>query len=226
MFGRFARPLAALGRPAAASGAVLLGGSSHWCDEGRSTRDPESLVRFWFDGAKSGYDARWFDRNSEWYRRFEAGRSEWEAVWERARRGPRLEREADAMATLETVMLLDQIPRSMWANTPRAYASDELAVEVARDAVARGADKDLAPEYRVWLYMPFLHSERLDDQERCVKAMAEVAAAHPRVRPFYAAAVAHHRAVSKFGRLPERNVVLGRASTAEEEAWLRTNPTA
>jgi len=181
-------------------------------------------VRFWFEGA-SFYDTRWYDRDSEWYRKFLAARSEWEAAWEETRTAAPAG-DSDAMAVLETVMMLDQIPRSMYPNSPRAYESDGRALAAARDAVKRGKDRELAPDMRVWLYMPFLHSECLEDQERCVEAMAELARGNAAAEPFHAAAVAHRAAVERFGRLPERNAVLGRLSTAEELAWLRHHPTA
>ena len=63
-------------------------------------------------------------------------------------------------------------------------------------------------------------------EETCVRKMDEVARAHPPAAPFHEAALAHHRAVERFGRLPERNRVLGRDSTKEEEAWLKVHPTA
>ena len=205
---------------------ALVAGAAAACERRDDTAD-ESLVQFWFDGAQSGYDKRWGDRDSAWFKQFESSGRSWEAAYEATAAAPApIDETSDALSALEVVLRLDQIPRTLYPKTPRAYARDDLAVGAARDAVRLGKDLELEPDLRVWMYMPFLHSERLDDQETCVRKMDEVARAHPPAAPFHEAALAHHRAVERFGRLPERNRVLGRDSTKEEEAWLKVHPTA
>lgn len=114
------------------------------------------------------------------------------------------------------VIALDQFSRNMFRDTPRMFASDAQALAAARTAVARGFDQALPPTERTWLYMPFMHSEDLADQDHCVALFQGVAA--PENLRF---AEAHRDIIRRFGRFPHRNAILGRASTPEELAFLR-----
>ncbi|HEX6012488.1 MAG TPA: DUF924 family protein [Geminicoccaceae bacterium] len=116
---------------------------------------------------------------------------------------------------LALCVLLDQFPRSIWRGTPRAFAQDEAARRVADRAVAAGLDRDLPPEQRLFLYLPFEHSESLADQERSVALMAGLGDAE-----WLDYAVRHRDVIARFGRFPHRNAVLGRESTPEEAAFL------
>ncbi|KAH8096214.1 DUF924-containing protein [Aureococcus anophagefferens] len=146
-----------------------------------------ALQRAWRPtaGALAGYDKRWGDRDSAWFKQFESSARSWEAAYEATASSPApIDETSDALSALEVVLRLDQIPRTLYPKTRRAYARDDLAVGAARDAVRLGKDLELEPDLRVWMYMPFLHSERLDDQETCVRKMDEVARAHPPAAPF------------------------------------------
>jgi uncharacterized protein (DUF924 family) len=117
---------------------------------------------------------------------------------------------------LALCLLLDQFPRNVWRGTPRAFACDEQARRVAEEALARGHDQALAPEERLFLYLPFEHSESPADQERCVVLMGRLGNAE-----WLDYAVRHRDIIARFGRFPHRNAILGRASTAEELAFLQ-----
>jgi uncharacterized protein (DUF924 family) len=94
-----------------------------------------------------------------------------------------------------------------------AYSTDPLALGIAKAAVDRRLDKQLAPDERKFLYMPFQHSEKLDDQNRAVLLFTELGDEH---QLGYAK---HHRdIIERFGRFPHRNAILGRASRPEEIA--------
>jgi uncharacterized protein (DUF924 family) len=94
-----------------------------------------------------------------------------------------------------------------------AYSTDPLALGIAKEAVARGLDKQLAPDERKFLYMPFQHSENLDDQNRAILLFTELGDDH---QLGYAR---HHRdIIERFGRFPHRNAILGRPSRPEEIA--------
>jgi uncharacterized protein (DUF924 family) len=123
---------------------------------------------------------------------------------------------ASAWPSLALVLLLDQFPRNIWRGKARAFAFDAKARHVADQALARGRDRALPRDLRMFLYLPLEHSERLADQERAV-ALFEAAGDTEQIR--YARA--HHRIIARFGRFPHRNAALGRASTPEEEASLR-----
>ncbi len=105
----------------------------------------------------------------------------------------------------------------MFRGDPRAFATDALARAAAVRAMERGFDQALTREQRHFLYLPFMHSENLDDQERCVRLIETLD------RPdILVHAQAHRDIIARFGRFPHRNAALGRASTAEEAAFLET----
>lgn len=116
---------------------------------------------------------------------------------------------------LATIIVLDQFPRNMFRNTPRAFATDPLALSVADAAVARGLDTGLEKMRRLFLYLPFEHSEALVHQARSVELIGGLG--DDDLRRY---AVAHSDIIKRFGRFPHRNVILGRGSTAEELAFL------
>ncbi|MDN2568546.1 DUF924 domain-containing protein [Aquibium sp. A9E412] len=118
-------------------------------------------------------------------------------------------------AALAAIIVLDQIPRNIHRGRAEAFATDDKALAVARNAVDRGLDAAVAPERRAFVYMPFMHAERLAEQERCVALFT--ALGNETNLKF---AVEHRDIIARFGRFPHRNRVLGRTSTAEEEAFL------
>jgi uncharacterized protein (DUF924 family) len=119
----------------------------------------------------------------------------------------------DPLSAAAAVILFDQFPRNMFRGHADAYSTDTLALAIAKGAVAKGFDKELASDERKFLYMPFQHSENLDDQNRAVLLFTELGDAH---QLGYAR---HHRdIIERFGRFPHRNAILGRASRADEIA--------
>ena len=124
--------------------------------------------------------------------------------------------EQSAEGALALCLLLDQMPRNIFRGTPRAFENDPKAVEVATSAIARGFDQDLDIERRKFLYLPFMHSEDLADQERSI-ALSKVLNDERTLRY----AEDHANVIRRFGRFPHRNAILGRVSTEEESAFLR-----
>jgi uncharacterized protein (DUF924 family) len=126
----------------------------------------------------------------------------------------------DALASperaLATVIVLDQFSRNMFRDSPQAFAADALAREIAAGAIARGFDKEIAKDRRVFLYLPFEHSEDAADQARCVALTSALGDAE-----YTKYAELHKAVIDRFGRFPHRNAVLGRASTPEEIAFLK-----
>lgn len=117
---------------------------------------------------------------------------------------------------LASVIVLDQFTRNVYRGTPRAFAYDELARGIARLAIAVGVDVRIFPlEHRVFLYLPFEHSEALPDQLRSVELISTV-----EDEEFTRYAEAHRDVIARFGRFPHRNAILGRSSTPEEIAFL------
>ncbi len=112
---------------------------------------------------------------------------------------------------LAAVIVLDQFSRNMFRGTPRAFASDPLARRLAREAIAQGFDTGLASEERVFLYMPFEHSEDREDQALSCQLIGRLGNDY-----WTQYAQAHKVIIDRFGRFPHRNAVLGRTSTPEE----------
>ena len=132
----------------------------------------------------------------------------------------------DPHGWLAQLILLDQLPRMIFRDTPRAFAGDSLARPLLRDGLDRGWDRRLTPIQRVFAYLVFEHAEDLSLQDRAVELFADLlneaaAAERPLFADFLDFAERHQRVIARFGRFPHRNAILGRASTDEEQAFLR-----
>lgn len=126
----------------------------------------------------------------------------------------------DADGALALIIVLDQFPRHMYRGTPAAFATDDKALLVAKQAVNKGFDQILEPVKRGFLYLPFQHSEKLADQERSVELFGAMAHENP-AGDMYARR--HYVPIEKFGRFPHRNEILGRDSSPEEIEFLKTH---
>lgn len=134
--------------------------------------------------------------------------------------------EAAPDSCLALVILLDQFPRNAWRGTPRAFSGDAMARAVARRAVDRGTDWAVPLDRRHFFYLPFEHSEDLADQERSCALFYAWAEEFPEaeraeVNEQLRYVDRHKEIIERFGRFPHRNAILGRASTPEEEAFLK-----
>lgn len=114
---------------------------------------------------------------------------------------------------LAAVLLFDQFPRNMFRGQADQFATDHIALAVARGAVERGYDDGMAKERRGFLYMPFQHSERLKDQVQSLLLFSALGDAE-----MLRYARLHHAVIERFGRFPHRNAALGRKPTAMEQA--------
>jgi uncharacterized protein (DUF924 family) len=173
----------------------------------------EEVLRFWFgEGQERGKaHKRWFEKNSTFDTEIRARflplyqdliRS---AVWLEA-----------AQECLARIIVLDQFPRNMFRGSARAFATDPLALAAAKHAVERGYDQGMLAVERQFVYLPFEHSESLADQERACMLM------RPLGDDLYDWALRHKAIIERFGRFPHRNEILGRKSTPEEIAFLKT----
>jgi uncharacterized protein (DUF924 family) len=175
---------------------------------------PEPWVRdvlaFWFE---ENQPEQWFKQDAAFD---ETVRRRFLELHERLATPLREELHRDPQRALATVIVLDQMSRNMFRGTPLAYASDALALSIAQDAIARGFDRGLTKEQRMFLYLPFEHAEDRRMQARCVELMASLD--DPELSQW---AEAHRAIIDRFGRFPHRNAILGRASTAEELQFLQ-----
>jgi len=119
----------------------------------------------------------------------------------------------DPLTAVAGVILFDQFPRNMFRGAADAYSTDHLALAIAKGAIEKGFDEELAAAERKFLYMPFQHSENLDDQNRALLLFTEIGD-DEQIK--YAK---HHRdIVERFGRFPHRNAILGRTPRPDELA--------
>lgn len=122
---------------------------------------------------------------------------------------------------LALILLLDQIPRSLFRGQAKAFATDGLARSIAHQALVNQVDRELPLAVQRWfLYMPWQHSEVLADQERCLE-LFQNSPDHPAKPQALASAQLHHWLIQEFGRFPHRNALLDRPATPAELAYLQ-----
>ncbi|HEY5807723.1 MAG TPA: DUF924 family protein [Povalibacter sp.] len=173
---------------------------------------PEMVIRFWFGELKPEV---WFTRNEA----VDAAiRERFVDFYEWART-----QRADALVTtaqraLAAVIVLDQFPRNLFRNSPQAFATDTLALDVSQRAISAAVDQELTRQQRVFLYMPFQHSEERAVQVRSIELFSALGD-----QDTLGYARKHKDVIDRFGRYPHRNATLGRASTPEEVEFLRTH---
>lgn len=121
-------------------------------------------------------------------------------------------------AALAAILALDQFPRNLFRGQVRAYASDAFARSLANQAIAKAYDRHLVRERLPFMYLPFMHSESLADQDRSVQLFSEAG-----LDDNLKYALHHRDIVLRFGRFPHRNVIIGRQSRPEELEWLASD---
>ena len=170
----------------------------------------EPVLAFWF---APGMADRWFVKDAAFDAEVREGLG---SLHEAATAGQCDDWIEDPRGSLALCILLDQVPRNLYRDDARAYASDAAALRVAKESIERGHDNKLSQVERLFLYMPFEHSETLADQETCVRLTAALDE-NPEWLDY---AVRHRDLIARFGRFPHRNACLGRDNTAEEEDYL------
>lgn len=174
--------------------------------------DPEiaGLLGFWFDELS---EADYWRRNDEVDARI---RREFAGLQQRAAAGELDHWQSTPEGALALVIALDQLPRNMFRNDPRAFATDAKALATAEAAIAAGFDRKLPNDRCMFLYMPFEHSEDLTVQERSLEIFKRLGLSDE----VYGFVERHHEIIARFGRFPHRNATLGRETTPEEAAFL------
>ncbi|MFA5898502.1 MAG: DUF924 family protein [Hyphomicrobium sp.] len=170
----------------------------------------EDVLRFWFDE---------LDRKA-WFLKDEAidaaCRERFAPLIDEINARPIEDAISSADHALATVLVLDQFTRNIYRDTPRSFAYDELARCISRLVIAIGLDQRIPPDRRIFLYLPFEHSEALADQLRSVELISALGDDE-----YTRYAKAHLAVIERFGRFPHRNAILARPSTDEEIAFLQ-----
>jgi len=169
--------------------------------------DAQAVLAFWREAGPK----QWFAKDAAFDVAF---RDRFALLYSRASRGELCDWRATPEGALAEILLLDQFPRNAFRGTPWSFATDERALEAAKAMLSAGHDKALPDDVRSFAYMPFDHSEDLDDQERAVELLSPISENHA----YHARS--HRDLIARFGRFPHRNEILGRESTNEERAFL------
>ncbi len=182
----------------------------------------EAILTFWF-GAIQDERSCFEERSKLWFAQNPAFDQEivhrFQPDYELAAQGQLTHWTQTARGGLALVLVLDQFPRNMFRNDPRAFATDQQAQQVAERVIAAGFDRQLRSVERYFVYVPFMHSEKREHQQRSVTLFQQLAEQREYFDTSYA--VRHKDVIDRFGRFPHRNNVLGRASTSEELEFLK-----
>ena len=118
---------------------------------------------------------------------------------------------------LAEIILLDQFSRHIYRGLPRAYESDILALKLSQEAIENKVDKEMKQIEKLFLYMPFMHSESIEFQTKSLNLFKKLG-----LKKNIESAERHFEVIKKFGRFPHRNIVLNRISSLKEIEFLKT----
>lgn len=173
------------------------------------------VLRFWFEESEP---AQWFQINPA----FDAEITErFSCTHDMVSKDLCNDWARDADGALALCIVLDQFPRNMFRGTPKAFASDEKALLIAKESIQKGFDIILPPLKRRFMYLPFEHSEDIKEQEKSVKYFGTMKDTDPLGLEY---AIRHHDVIKRFGRFPHRNKIFGRDSTDQEQKFLEQFP--
>ncbi|NYH19048.1 DUF924 family protein [Paraburkholderia bryophila] len=204
-------------------GSGATSGTAACADHASLAPEARAVLDCWFDAPGTpGFGhahKRWFSRNDAFDTLL---RERFGTLIDAAREAQLDDWTRTPLGALALIVVLDQFSRNCHRNTPRAFAADHQALQIARQMVASGADRLLpGAHHRAFAYLPFEHDETLDSQRESLR-LFERLKAEPQGGSYYRSAVRHADIIERFGRFPHRNAVLGRESTAEELAFLQT----
>jgi uncharacterized protein (DUF924 family) len=169
----------------------------------------DAILHFWFQELAP---AQWWKVD---HALDELIRSRFAAIHQVANVGELYGWRAQPPGRLAEIIVLDQFSRNIYRGTPRAFASDSMALVLAQEAVALGVHAALSGPERAFLLMPYMHSE-----SPLIHVQAERLFSVPGLEDNHRSALKHKAIIDRFGRYPHRNAILGRVSTAEETAFL------
>jgi uncharacterized protein (DUF924 family) len=169
--------------------------------------DAREVIAFW----RAAGPRKWFAKDAAFDVDF---RDRFAHLYSQASRAELVSWRNTAEGALAEILLLDQFPRNVFRGTPWMFATDALAREAARALIASGQDVALAQDLHPVAYLPFTHSEAVEDQDRCVALMT------PLGESYAHHANEHRKVIIRFGRFPHRNTILGRINTPDEQAFI------
>ena len=176
--------------------------------------DEQTLLTFWFsDEAKK----HWFFQSDAFDQKL---KDQFMDLYKQAAAGVLDHWKSNPKSCLALIILLDQMPRNFFRGDGKSHATDAHAVKIAKYAIEQGYDLNMLDTEKMFIYLPFQHSENLTDQELSVKLTRDRIGEGMTLDY----AIRHYDVIKKFGRFPHRNSILGRPSTEEEKAFLAETP--
>lgn len=172
--------------------------------------DCQTVLRFWFEEATP---EQHFSKDTAFDAQIRARFGDTHLA---ASRGELFEWRDSPEGRLAEIIVLDQFSRNLYRDSPQAFACDGTALTLAQEAVRTGADRSLSQQQRLFMYMPYMHSE-----SRRIHAVAKTLFESLGLQENLKYELAHKAIIDRFGRFPHRNAVLGRDSTQEELEFLR-----
>ncbi len=176
-----------------------------------NSETPQTILDFWYAESMRKH---WFASTPELDAEI---RQRFEATWEAARLGELDHWLQQPESALALIIVLDQFPLNMFRGQAKSFATEAQAIAASKHAINAHYPQQLPPERLAFLYLPLMHSEKLDDQALCVR-LFESSGLTENAR----FARHHYEIVRRFGRFPHRNAILGRESTPEEIAYLNS----
>ena len=184
----------------------------------------DAILNFWF-GDRQDRSSEYGQMRKVWFKKDpvfdEIIRTRFQTDYERAAAEQLTNWRQTPKSALALILLLDQFPRNLFRGDPRSFATDAQALTAAQGAIAQKFDQQLLPVERLFLYLPFEHSENLDHQNQSVNWVNQLVDQYPGMESSLEYAVRHQDIIARFGRFPHRNPILGRAMTTEEVEFLK-----
>jgi uncharacterized protein (DUF924 family) len=180
----------------------------------------DEILDFWFAQDKQGKEAEYAQRRKVWFAKNpsfdQTIRTRFQADYELAAAGKLMDWQETSQGCLALILLLDQFPRNMFRGEAQSFATDSQALAIAQHAIDQGFDQELPPIQRMFIYLPFEHSEHLEHQHQAVQGMRAL-----HIEDVTDYALKHQAVIARFGRFPHRNRILGRENTPEEAEFLK-----
>ncbi|MBX9474848.1 DUF924 domain-containing protein [Yersinia enterocolitica] len=171
--------------------------------------DYQKILKFWFSEMDP---ALWFKKDED----FDAHlRQHFGAIWQAASKGELAHWRLNIEGRLAEILILDQFSRNLFRDLPTSFSCDGMALVLAQEAVSSGKAELLSDTQRGFLYLPFMHSESVLIHQQALKLYTELG---NETQLDYE--LRHKAIIDRFGRYPHRNHILGRVSSAEEQAFL------
>ena len=173
-----------------------------------NVKSANDVISFWQNAGRD----KWFNKDDA----FDAMvREQFLSTYEAAAAGRLNEWEAMPESALALIIVLDQFPRNMFRGSPQSWATDPMARDVTKRALASGFDKKVPEALQTFFYLPLMHSEKIEDQQQCVELYKALGDENS-----LKYAEIHEDIIRRFGRFPHRNPLLSRDTTPEEKAFL------